>query len=159
MNRGRCAPSVIYVATAVNGLRPQRISVVDETGRLLADGADDDPTGSTAIDERQIALESRLRKQVEGIVNSVVGPGHARVQVNADFDFNRITETSDKYDPDGRVVRSSQTREKSSATSQGNNEVTVGNQIPRASRPKPNRVAARSPTTRAEEKSRGNRQL
>ncbi len=118
------------VATAVNGLRPQRISVVDETGRLLADGADDDPTGSTAIDERQIALESRLRKQVEGIVNSVVGPGHARVQVNADFDFNRITETSDKYDPDGRVVRSSQTREESSATSQGNNEVTVGNQIP-----------------------------
>ena len=35
------------VATAVNGLRPQRISIVDETGSLLADGADDDPTGST----------------------------------------------------------------------------------------------------------------
>ena len=118
------------VATAVNGLRPQRISVVDETGSLLADGADDDPTGSTAIDERQIALQNRLRKQVEGIVDSVVGPGHARVQVNTDFDFSRITETSDKYDPDGRVVRSSQTREESSATSQGNNEVTVGNQIP-----------------------------
>ena len=118
------------VATAVNGLRPQRISVVDETGNLLADGADDDPNGGTAIDERQITLENRLRKQVEGIVNSVVGPGHARVQVNADFDFNRITQTSDKYDPDGRVVRSSQTREESSATSQGNNEVTVGNQIP-----------------------------
>jgi flagellar M-ring protein FliF len=118
------------VATAVNGLRPQRISVVDETGNLLADGADDDPTGSTAIDERQIALQNRLRKQVEGIVDSVVGPGHARVQVNADFDFSRITETSDKYDPDGRVVRSSQTREESSATSQGNNEVTVGNQVP-----------------------------
>jgi len=118
------------VATAVNGLRPQRISVVDETGSLLADGADDDPNGGTAVDERQIALENRLRKQVEGIVNSVVGPGHARVQVNADFDFNRITETSDKYDPDGRVLRSSQTREESSATSQTNNEVTVGNQIP-----------------------------
>jgi flagellar M-ring protein FliF len=118
------------VATAVNGLRPQRISIVDETGTLLADGADDDPTGSTSIDERQIALENRLRKQVQGIVDSVVGPGHARVQVNADFDFNRITETSDKYDPDGRVVRSSQSREESSATNQGNNEVTVGNQIP-----------------------------
>jgi flagellar M-ring protein FliF len=118
------------VATAVNGLRPQRISVVDETGSLLADGADDDPTGSTVVDERQIALENRLRKQVEGIVDSVVGPNHARVQVNADFDFNRITETSDKYDPDGRVVRSSQTREESSATSQSNNEVTVGNQVP-----------------------------
>jgi flagellar M-ring protein FliF len=118
------------VATAVNGLRPQRISVVDETGTLLADGADDDPNGGTAVDERQIALENRLRKQVEGIVNSVVGPGHARVQVNADFDFNRVTQTSDKYDPDGRVVRSSQTREESSASGQGTNEVTVGNQIP-----------------------------
>jgi flagellar M-ring protein FliF len=120
------------VATAVNGLRPQRISVVDETGSLLADGADDDPTGSTVVDERQVALENRLRKQVEGIVNSLVGPGHARVQVNADFDFNRITETSDKYDPDGRVVRSSQTREESSATTPNNSEVTVGNQIPQA---------------------------
>jgi len=120
------------VATAVNGLRPQRISVVDETGSLLADGADDDPTGSTVVDERQVALENRLRKQVEGIVNSLVGPGHARVQVNADFDFTRITETSDKYDPDGRVVRSSQTREESSATTPNNNEVTVGNQIPQA---------------------------
>src|SRR5216684_7327858 len=30
------------VATAVNGLRPQRVSVVDETGRLLADGAQSD---------------------------------------------------------------------------------------------------------------------
>ncbi len=118
------------VATAVNGLRPQRISVVDEAGNLLADGADEDPTGSTVIDERQVGLQNRLRKQVEGIVDSVVGPGHARVQVNADFDFNRITETSDKYDPDGRVVRSSQTREESSATTPTNNEVTVGNQIP-----------------------------
>lgn len=118
------------VATAVNGLRPQRISIVDETGTLLADGAADDPTGSTTIDERQIALENRLRKQVQGIVDSVVGPGHARVQVNADFDFNRVTQTSDKYDPDGRVVRSSQTREESSATTPGTNEVTVGNQIP-----------------------------
>ena len=118
------------VATAVNGLHPQRISIVDESGTLLADGADDDPTGSTVVDERQVALESRLRKQVEGIVNSVVGPGHARVQVNADFDFNRITETSDKYDPDGRVVRSSQTREESTASGQTSSEVTVGNQIP-----------------------------
>ena len=118
------------VATAVSGLRPQRISIVDETGTLLADGAEDDPTGSTGIDERQIARENRLRKQVEAIVDSVVGPGHARVQVNADFDFNRITQTSDKFDPDGRVVRSSQTREESSAAAPSNNEVTVGNQIP-----------------------------
>src|ERR1700691_4751598 len=31
------------VATAVTGLHPQRISIVDEQGQLLADGAGDDP--------------------------------------------------------------------------------------------------------------------
>lgn len=122
------------VATAVNGLRPQRISIVDEQGRLLADGANTDASGSDiSTDERQAAFEKHLREQVESIVSSVVGPGHARVQVNADFDFNRITQTSDKYDPEGRVVRSSQTREESSASNEGGpNQVTVGNELPGA---------------------------
>ncbi|HTV37777.1 MAG TPA: flagellar basal-body MS-ring/collar protein FliF [Xanthobacteraceae bacterium] len=121
------------VATAVNGLRPQRISIVDEAGNLLADGASDDPDGGIGADERQIAYENRLRKEVEGIVDSVVGAGHARVQLTADFDFNRVTQTSDKYDPDGRVVRSSQSREETSTTTQGGaNQVTVGNEIPQA---------------------------
>jgi flagellar M-ring protein FliF len=120
------------VATAVNGLRPQRISIVDEAGNLLADGAGDDTgTNDVGADERQVAFEKRLRQQVEQIVTSVVGPGHAHVQVAADFDFNRVTETSDKYDPNGRVVRSSQTREENSASNAGNaNQVTVGNEIP-----------------------------
>jgi flagellar M-ring protein FliF len=100
------------VASAVNGLKPERISVVDETGKLLADGAgSDDTLNAEGADERQIAYENRLRKEVKNIVDSVVGPGHARVQITADFDFKRITETSNKYDPDGRVIRSSQTRE------------------------------------------------
>ncbi len=122
------------VATAVSGLRPQRISIVDEQGQLLADGAGDDTTGSdVSADERQSAFEKHLRQQVESIVTSVVGPGHSRVQVNADFDFNRITQTSDKFDPDGRVLRSSQTREETSASNEGgSNQVTVGNELPGA---------------------------
>jgi flagellar M-ring protein FliF len=122
------------VATAVSGLQPQRISIVDDEGQLLADGAGDDETGSdVSADERQATFEKHLREQVESIVSSVVGPGHSRVQVNADFNFNRVTETSDKYDPDGRVVRSSQTREETSDTADGNNnQVTVGNDLPGA---------------------------
>ena len=127
------------VATAVSGLRPQRISIVDEQGQLLADGAGDNTTGSdVGADERQAAFEKHLREQVESIVSSVVGPGHSRVQVNADFDFNRITQTSDKYDPDGRVIRSSQTREETSDSNDGNNnQVTVGNELPGANARQP----------------------
>ena len=126
------------VATAVNGLSPQRISIVDEQGQLLADGATDPNSGSdVSADERQASFEKRLRQQVETIVSSVVGPGHSRVQVNAEFDFNRITQTSDKYDPDGRVIRSSQTREESTGSTEANQQVTVGNELPGANQKPP----------------------
>jgi flagellar M-ring protein FliF len=121
------------VASAVNGMKAQRVSVLDETGRLLADGTGDDGTTAGAgSDERQLSLERRMREQIESIVSSVVGSGHARVNVNADFDFNRITQTSDKYDPEGRVLRSSQTREESAGTADNQNAVTVGNELPNA---------------------------
>ncbi len=136
--RGALEPAQVrairhLVATAVNGLSPQRISIVDEQGQLLADGAGDSQSGSdVSADERQQAYEKRLRQQVESIVSSVVGPGHSRVQVNADFDFNKITQTSDKYDPDGRVIRSSQNREETTSSSDGSQQVTVGNELPGA---------------------------
>ena len=134
------------VATAVNGLKPERVSVIDETGKLLADGATpDDPLEGAGADERKAAYEKRLREQVETIVSSVVGPGHARVEITADFDLNRITQTSDKYDPDGRVVRSSQTREETSATGDGKSApVSVGNELPG-----PGRASLRPPLPRA----------
>ncbi len=143
--RGRLEASQVQairhlVASAVNGLKPERVSIVDEAGRLLADGSADDKTGAIA-DERQVSFEKRLRAQVEDIVSRVVGPGHARVEVTADFDFNRITQTTDKFDPDGRVVRSTQTREESSATADNQGQVTVGNELPNAPGAAPNGAA------------------
>src|SRR4029077_4874858 len=117
------------VASAVNGLKPQRVSIVDEAGQLLADGAATD-TESAVGDERRTEFEKRMRKQVEDIVSSVVGAGRARVQLSADFDYNKITQTSDKFDPEGRVLRSSQTREESSLTAENNGQVTVNNELP-----------------------------
>jgi flagellar M-ring protein FliF len=121
------------IASAVNGLKPQRVSVVDETGNLLADGAAGSDTAVGGLgQERQASFERRLKDQIESIVSSVVGPGRARVQLSAEFDFNRITETFDKFDPEGRVLRSSQTREESAATGSQEGQVTVGNELPGA---------------------------
>jgi flagellar M-ring protein FliF len=137
------------VASAVNGLKPQRVSIVDEAGQLLADGATGDTDGATG-DERRAGFEKRMRNQVEAIVSSVVGAGRARVQLSADFDYNKVTQTSDKFDPEGRVLRSSQTREESSATAESNGQVTVNNELPGAQRPD-NATAARDQSKKSEE--------
>lgn len=137
--RGALEPQQIrairhLVASAVSGLKPQRVSIVDETGQLLADGEAGD-NENVAGDERRNAFEKRLRSEVEAIVSSVVGAGRARVQLSADFDYNRITQTSDKFDPEGRVLRSTQTREESSQTAENNGQVTVNNELPGNQRP------------------------
>ncbi len=120
------------VASSVNGLKAQRVSIVDETGQLLANGSSGD-AGADGVtgDERRAAYENRMRGQIEAIVSSVVGPGRARVQLSADFDYNKITQTSDKFDPEGRVLRSSQSREESSSTAEAKDgQVTVNNELP-----------------------------
>jgi len=140
------------VASAVNGLKPQRISIVDEAGQLLADGAaTDSANGGLSGDERRIAFEKRLRSEVESIVSSVVGAGRARVQLSADFDYNKVTQTSDKFDPEGRVLRSSQTREESSLTADNRDgQVTVNNELPGNQRQE-NAPTARDQSKKSEE--------
>jgi len=122
------------VASAVQGLKPSRVSIVDETGRLLANGADDESNGliASTLQERTVSYETRLRRHVEEILNSVVGPGRARVRVAAELDFNRITTTTKTFDPEGKVVRSSQSREQNSSSARAGTKkgVTVGNQLP-----------------------------
>jgi flagellar M-ring protein FliF len=152
--RGSLEPQQIravrhVVASAVSGLKPQRVSIVDEAGQLLADGATGD-TDNTIADERRTGFEKRMRSQVEAIVSSVVGAGRARVQLSADFDYNKITQTSDRFDPEGRVLRSSQTREESSATAESNGQVTVNNELP-GNQNRDNATPARDQSKKTEE--------
>ena len=131
------------VSSAVDGLKPERVSIVDERGRLLADGAQSDQgLVGLGIEERQTAIEKRLKQQVEDIVASVVGYGRARVQVSAALDTNRIESRSETFDPESRVLRSSQNRTESSATSEAQGAVTVGNELPGAQQ---NQNAQQSP--------------
>ena len=153
--RGALEPQQIkairhLVSSAVNGLKPQRVSIVDESGQLLADGATGD-NENTIGDERRAGFEKRMRSEVEAIVSSVVGAGRARVQLSADFDYNKITQTSDRFDPEGRVLRSSQTREESSATAETNGQVTVNNELPGNQRSADTAAPARDQSKKTEE--------
>ncbi len=120
------------VASAVQGLKPEKVSLIDDAGKLLADGAgSEDAVG--AAEDQATALEKRLRDRVEAIVGRVVGADRARVEVRAEMDRTKSTLTSDVYDPDSKVVRSTQTREETSqSTEPAEQGVTVANQLPNA---------------------------
>lgn len=124
------------VSSAVDGLAPGRVSIVDERGTLLASGAGDDTQSmlTSSVDERRTSYETRLRTHLENILQRVVGAEKARVEVAAQMDYNRVTQTSDTFDPASQVVRSTQMVEDSSTSSDGvrNEGVTVGNNLPNA---------------------------
>ncbi|NNE84484.1 MAG: flagellar M-ring protein FliF [Alphaproteobacteria bacterium] len=124
------------VSTAVPGLQPSRISVIDNNGRLLARGGDGDEDAFSAAngEEARQRYESRLAGAIEKLLESSVGFGAVRAEVSADIDFDRVTTSDESYDPDGQVARSTQTveQEDDSAEADPDNSVSVANNLPGA---------------------------
>lgn len=124
------------VASAVPGLRPSQISIIDNQGSLLARGNDEGAGGSGLIatnsEEQRLSYESRLAMDITRLLERVVGPGGARTEVSAEIDFDRVTTTSELYDPDGQVVRSLQSVEESADNREGSSSdaVSVQSNLP-----------------------------
>src|SRR5690349_6911949 len=129
------------VASQVPGLELGAISIADSTGRILAAPTGEDggtgAGGGTSADERKLAMEESLRKKVLETIENIAGPGAAKVAVNLDVDFNRISETKETYDPDSKVVRGQTTIEDSSSSSDAapGDETTVANNVPTGAQP------------------------
>jgi flagellar M-ring protein FliF len=106
---------VHLVATAVPGLSPERITVVDTRGRLLyKKGPDNELTRLTLTQASyQRAFESRLKDKIQGLMDRMFGPGRAVTSVRADLDFTRQQIVKDQYDPK-TVLRSEQRTTESS---------------------------------------------
>jgi flagellar M-ring protein FliF len=135
LDRGQVLAIQHLVAAAVAALSPDRVAIVDDRGNLLAGG--DDKSGPDALarnqDEDTTNYENELRSRIESIVASVVGPNHVQVQVSADINYNHTQTTSEDYNPDTKVVRSTQTIEQNATNTSGtNNAVSVANALPNA---------------------------
>mgnify|MGYP000914706776 CR=1 FL=1 len=132
LNAGQVRAIRNLVASATPGLTTNRVTIVDETGRLLAAASTEEGAAAEGIDARQVAVEERIRRTVTDIVEGVVGAGNARVQVTAEMDFNRVSETSERFDPEGRVVRSTSTTEETSSGGSSSSGATAGGNVPDA---------------------------
>ena len=154
LGNGQVSAVQHLVAAAVAGLAPNDVAIIDERGELLA-GRNGDTQNDIALaqEDRASAFEERIRQRVESIVASVVGSGKSRVQVAAEMDFNRVTETSESFDPDSRVIRSSQTVAQNSSEqgARTTSAVSVATALPGNAQPVETGTGPTSASTRNEE--------
>lgn len=143
------------VAAAIPGLAPNRISVVDDKGSLLARGFEEEGDMgaiSAKADERRRAFENRMARTVEELLERAVGFGKVRAEVRADMDFDRISTTEESFDPDGQVVRSTQTIEEAATSREAEPlPVTVATNLPDGGPEAGDGASASASETRTEE--------
>jgi flagellar M-ring protein FliF len=122
------------VAAAVPGLKPQAIAVVDSRGTVLARAGQ--PTGEQQVvqtgEELRRAAELRLSRAVEEMLEQSLGPGRVRAEAAVEMNFDHVNETTDSFDPNQQVVRSTQTVNNTSKSTEADKPVTVQNNLPNA---------------------------
>nr|WP_185928746.1 MULTISPECIES: flagellar basal-body MS-ring/collar protein FliF [Sphingomonadaceae] len=131
---GETVQAIRYlVSSAVPDLNPEAVSIVDQTGALLARAGDAGAGGSGDLEERQSAIEARLRDEIEAMIEPIVGQGKVRAEVAAVLERDQVREESEVYDPDKQVVAHQTTVESSDQNDEnaaGARGVTVATQLP-----------------------------
>ena len=91
------------VASAVDGLTPDRVVVVDAAGQA--------PLGARTADALRLSSEQALEEKLISTLEPVTGAGNVRASVTLDYDARASDETQETYDPDQTVTLSMQRTE------------------------------------------------
>lgn len=109
LNERQLAGIIHLVASSIPNLDSDRVSVVDQGGKLLSSQGKDTDIGYTSEQFRFAQqFENSLNDRILLILEPILGSGAVRAQVTADMDFTRIESTNEIYDPT-TVLRSEQT--------------------------------------------------
>lgn len=107
------------VASAVPGLPPRNITIVDQEGNLLSTLSELNQQNQNGLDQRQLnyvkEIEQTYIKRIETILEPIFGKGNARAEVTAELDFSQREQTSENYTPNSppnaAAIRSQQMHE------------------------------------------------
>jgi flagellar M-ring protein FliF len=94
------------VSSAVDGLTPDRVVLVDAAGHL--------PLGPKTADALQLSAEQALEEKLLATLEPVTGPGNVRASVTLDYDATAAEQTDETYQPDQTVTLSMQRTEQTS---------------------------------------------
>jgi flagellar M-ring protein FliF len=119
-------------AYSVEGLEVENISILDSRGNLLSKNEHDPLAGlSSSQQEYQSSIEHGLEKKATELLQDVLGPDRARVQVTVKLNWNRIERTVEDYDPE-KVATLSEEVQSTEGAEDGTTERTITNyQIPK----------------------------
>ncbi|MGJ8626854.1 MAG: flagellar basal-body MS-ring/collar protein FliF [Sulfitobacter sp.] len=120
------AKAVRYlIASAVAGLSPDDVAVIDANGALI--GQTDDIAPAIGGDDKAQVLRERVQRLLE----ARVGFGNSVVEVSVDTVTESESLREHRYDPEGRVAISTDTEERSNTSKDaGSGEVTVASNLP-----------------------------
>jgi flagellar M-ring protein FliF len=122
------------VAAAVPGLKPQGVAIIDSRGRLLARAGQPNPDdeGVQTGEDLRRATEVKLSHAIEDMLERSLGAGHVRAEAAVQMNFEHVNETTENYNPDQQVVRSSQSVNDKTSSTEGEKSVSVQNNLPNA---------------------------
>ena len=115
LSRERTEAVVNLISSAVEGLDPGDVSVMDTRGRVLSSGGRNRESGASGAAAFNSHLEARQRleadtsERIVSLLEPITGVGHVRANVAADLDFSQVEQTDEKYNPQSAVIRSQQT--------------------------------------------------
>ncbi len=103
---------VDMVASAVPGMKPNRITVTDQHGRLLSSGSQD-PASAARRKEHELERkqEDALREKIDSVLIPILGFGNYTAQVDIQLDFSAVEQTRKRFDPNTPSTRSEYTLE------------------------------------------------
>ncbi|CAM3892578.1 flagellar basal-body MS-ring/collar protein FliF [Rheinheimera salexigens] len=109
---------VDIIASAVQGLEPTRVTVTDQSGRLLNSGSQSATSARSRREyELQRTREAEYRQKVDSILMPVLGYGNYTAEVDLHMDFTATEQTQKRFNPDLPAVRSEMTVEESNVGS------------------------------------------
>jgi flagellar M-ring protein FliF len=112
---------VHLVASSVEGMDPDNVSVLDSRGKVLSRTGGSDLNGkmTSTMLEMQRSYEKTVEERLQSILDKAVGTGKSVARVNAVFDFKQVEKYEERYDPESTVVRSEQRREEKNGATAG----------------------------------------
>ncbi len=102
---------VNLVASAVEGLTTNSITLIDTKGKLLWKEDNENSISFSSNKQYEIknSVESYLVQKAQTLLDNILGYGNSMVQVNAELNFDQVEKTMETYDPEQQVVVSEQT--------------------------------------------------